>query len=288
VGVLLFAAGRDALDVDTFLLSCRALGKGVEHRMLAELGRVALERGLSRVDIACGQTDRNQPVRDFLEAAAAGFKEEADGGAVVYRLRAEVAASVSFKPSRVAEPPAPDDALEEEGAGAASGVGAQPQPAARAESALLSRIATELSDAEQVLRLLETRRLRARDAAAAAYAAPRTPVEEMLADIWASTLRLDRVGIKDNFFKVGGHSLLGTLLISRIRDTFQIELPLLTLFEQPTVAGLAEIIEQELIKQVDTDLLAEMMEGLDQLTDEEVKALLTDEASQLTRQRPPE
>jgi FkbH-like protein len=286
VGAIVFAAGREALDVDTFLLSCRALGKGVEHRMLAELGRVALERGLSRVDIACRQTDRNQPVRDFLEAAAAGFKEEADGGAVVYRLRAEVAASVSFKPSRVAEPPAPDGALEE--VGAASGVGAQPQPATRAESALLSRIATELSDAEQVLRLLETRRLRATDAAAAAYAAPRTPVEEMLADIWASTLKLDRVGIKDNFFKVGGHSLLGTLLISRIRDTFQIELPLLTLFEQPTVVGLAEIIEQELIKQVDTDLLAEMMEGLDQLTDEEVKALLTDEASQMTRHRPPE
>jgi acyl carrier protein len=103
----------------------------------------------------------------------------------------------------------------------------------------------------------------------------------MLANLWASTLKLDRVGINDNFFKSGGHSLLGTLLISRIRDTFQVELPLLSLFDAPTVAGLAEIIEQQLLGQVEAGELSEMMQGVEQLTDEEVKALLLDEAAQL-------
>ena len=149
----------------------------------------------------------------------------------------------------------------------------------------MSRIANELSDPEELTRLIASRSLRARNEVEVVYTAPSTPVEEMLADIWTSILNLDSVGTKDNFFKIGGHSLLGTLLISRIRDNFQVELPLLVLFERPTIAGLAEVIEQELIKQVDSGLMAEMMEGLDQLTDEEVKALLTDETSQLARAR---
>jgi len=269
VGAIMFNETSGSLYVDTFLLSCRALGKGVEHRMLAEIGRIALGRELSCVDIPCRYTERNQPVRDFLESVAGEF-EEIDG---VYRLPATVAAASSFQPSQVAEPHEARTQTEEH------------RPAARAESALISRIANELSDPEEVTRLIASRSLRARADVAVGYTAPSTPVEEMLADIWTSILNLDRVGTKDNFFKIGGHSLLGTLLISRIRDNFQVELPLLVLFERPTIGGLAEVIEQELIKQVDSGLMAEMMEGLDQLTDEEVKALLTDETSQLARAR---
>ncbi|MFN2413683.1 MAG: HAD-IIIC family phosphatase [Pyrinomonadaceae bacterium] len=284
VGALVFEDGREALAVDTFLLSCRALGKGVEHRMLAELGRLASGRGLARVDIACRRTERNQPARDFLEAVAADFHEDAGDGSFVYRLPADVAAAVTFTPPRSAD----EQQASTGGEGAAEGRDREVRPAARAESALIARIANELSDPEQLTRLIESRGLRTRDEAEVDYTPPSTPVEEMLAEVWAATLNLDRVGTRDNFFKVGGHSLLGTLLISRIRDTFQIELPLLTLFERPTISALAEAIEQELIKQVDADLMAEMMEGLEQLTDEEVKAMLTDEASRLTRERPPE
>ena len=75
------------------------------------------------------------------------------------------------------------------------------------------------------------------------FAAPRTPVEEILANIWAEVLKLDKVGIHDNFFHLGGHSLLATQVISRIRDAVKIELPLRTLFESPTIQGLAQKIK---------------------------------------------
>lgn len=82
-----------------------------------------------------------------------------------------------------------------------------------------------------------------RPALEAAYAEPRTEIEEALAQIWAAVLGLDKVGLHDNFFELGGHSLLGTQLISRVRTALQLEVPLRWLFEVPTVAGLAERIE---------------------------------------------
>ena len=71
------------------------------------------------------------------------------------------------------------------------------------------------------------------------YVAPRTPTEETLAAIWADVLKLDRIGIYDNFFEIGGHSLLATQVVSRIRTSFRIELPLRALFETPTITGLS-------------------------------------------------
>jgi amino acid adenylation domain-containing protein len=78
------------------------------------------------------------------------------------------------------------------------------------------------------------------------YAAPRTAVEEVLLGLWAEVLHNDKIGIHDNFFELGGHSLLATLLISRVKAAFKVELLVRSLFEQPTVAGLASCIEKAL------------------------------------------
>ncbi|WP_163997845.1 non-ribosomal peptide synthetase, partial [Pyxidicoccus caerfyrddinensis] len=79
--------------------------------------------------------------------------------------------------------------------------------------------------------------------AASGYLAPRTPTETLLADLWAQLLGVPRVGANDNFFELGGHSLLATQVVSRLRSALQVELPLRTLFEAPTVAGLSVRID---------------------------------------------
>jgi amino acid adenylation domain-containing protein/non-ribosomal peptide synthase protein (TIGR01720 family) len=75
------------------------------------------------------------------------------------------------------------------------------------------------------------------------YLAPRSVIEEIVAGVWAEVLGVERVGINDSFFELGGHSLMATQLISRIRDACQVELPLRSMFDAPTVAGLSERIE---------------------------------------------
>ncbi|MEO6191499.1 MAG: condensation domain-containing protein, partial [Thermoanaerobaculia bacterium] len=74
-------------------------------------------------------------------------------------------------------------------------------------------------------------------------ASPSTPTEELLATLWAGVLGLDRVGIHESFFELGGHSLLAIQVVSRVRESFGVELPLQRLFENPTVAGLSGIID---------------------------------------------
>ncbi|WNN92284.1 non-ribosomal peptide synthetase [Gloeocapsopsis dulcis] len=75
------------------------------------------------------------------------------------------------------------------------------------------------------------------------YISPTTPIEKLLGGIWAEILGIDKIGIHDNFFELGGHSLIATRVISQIRQTFQLELPLRSLFEKPNIAELATEIE---------------------------------------------
>ncbi|HYW71139.1 MAG TPA: amino acid adenylation domain-containing protein [Pyrinomonadaceae bacterium] len=79
-----------------------------------------------------------------------------------------------------------------------------------------------------------------------AYVAPGTTTQQLLAEIWADVLGVGRVGIHDNFFELGGHSLLATRLMSRVREAFRVEIALRSLFEKPSVAGLAEIVDSEM------------------------------------------
>jgi surfactin family lipopeptide synthetase C len=106
------------------------------------------------------------------------------------------------------------------------------------------------------------------------YTRPTNAVEEILAGIWAKILHVQRVGIHDNFFDLGGHSLLATQVISRIREAFQIELPIRCLFESPSVAQLAQTLIQREAKVGITEKMAQILKKLENMSSEEAKQLL--------------
>ncbi|HVG44167.1 MAG TPA: amino acid adenylation domain-containing protein, partial [Longimicrobium sp.] len=81
------------------------------------------------------------------------------------------------------------------------------------------------------------------------YVAPRTPVEEVLAEIWAEVLRLERVGVHDSFFDLGGHSLLIMRLLARIQATFDLEISIRTVFSMPTLEAMAGEIERRIYEE---------------------------------------
>jgi acyl carrier protein len=78
-----------------------------------------------------------------------------------------------------------------------------------------------------------------------------SPAEETLVQIWSQILGSGTVGAHDNFFELGGHSLLAMQVISRVRDVFRIEIPLLSMFENPTVASLAQVISEKLTEEIE-------------------------------------
>jgi len=108
--------------------------------------------------------------------------------------------------------------------------------------------------------------------ASTAFVAPRTPIEEKLVSIWTEVLTIDRVSVEDNFFALGGHSLMATQVIARVRSTFNYELPLRRLFETPTIAGLANVICENHADKTEHDEFAAMMAELEGLTDDEARA----------------
>jgi aspartate racemase len=103
------------------------------------------------------------------------------------------------------------------------------------------------------------------------FAAPRTLMEEIIAGIWAEVLNLETFGIHDNFFDLGGHSLKATQVVSRLRRTFRMDLPLRVLFEAPTVAEFALRVEQSLADTGELEELARHVEELDSLSDDEIE-----------------
>jgi acyl carrier protein len=109
---------------------------------------------------------------------------------------------------------------------------------------------------------------------AASYAAPRNSVEEALVKIWAEVLDLHKVGVHDNFFDLGGHSLAATRVISRVVKTFPSELPIKALFDSPTVAEMAKVIVERQDKKPSNTKLEMILNELESLSDEEAKPLV--------------
>ena len=216
VGLVMFqAADDDVLRVQNLLLSCRVLGKGVEHAIVARLGQIAVERSLSEVEILYQPTAKNTPARDFLISLKA----------LNHRLPSEVAAAVRFEPPALAGDDRPEEA---------------PMVPSSLPSVDFAWIATQRSDAAAILEAVEGAQ-ETRVAAPAAIQA-RDDLERRLTRIWERALRISPIGIHDDFYDLGGDSFQAVRILADLVEITARALPLATLLEAPTIEKLAELL----------------------------------------------
>ncbi|HWI65532.1 MAG TPA: condensation domain-containing protein, partial [Symbiobacteriaceae bacterium] len=225
-GLLLFHQEGDVLAVDSFVLTCRVMGKNAETEVLRQLA----DHARNAVRFTCHPTPRNGVAQSFIRRIGAGRLSESQDG---------LAALIPV--TDLQTPPAQESAVY------------------KTQSPRLTqsrRIATEplaryTSGEAIMLAVKERQRLTqpAQTTGGAGFTAPRKPTEGVLAAIWCDLLNLKQVSIHDHFLRLGGHSLLATQLASRIRDAWKVELPLVTLFEAPTIATMAERIEAARLQQ---------------------------------------
>ena len=110
-----------------------------------------------------------------------------------------------------------------------------------------------------------------------AFTEPKTPTEKEIAEIWTALLGLEKVGTNQNFFDLGGHSLMATQLISRVRSCFGVELALCDFFAAPTIQNLAELIEEEILANADANQIDELLDLLEKVDEESAQTVMVAE-----------
>ncbi|WP_050785962.1 HAD-IIIC family phosphatase [Pedosphaera parvula] len=237
-GVITYQTSHDTLTVDTFLLSCRVLGKGVEHRMLACLGQIAQKIGVRNVEIPFLPTARNQPAFDFLNRISATACHGI-GDNSPFRFPTDLAAAVVHNPE-VPESPRTSAALP---APASTAILMDGDPPAL-RPARYRWIIRHARDPEQILKLVEARHPAPIPSPASAHIPPATETQRQLCDLWQQVLRLERVSIRDDFFELGGNSQLAVRLLARWEKLTGKKLQFVTIFKSPTIEQLARVADE--------------------------------------------
>lgn len=231
VGLLAGHAQDDTLIVDAFMLSCRVLGRGVEHTMVRYLATQAAALGCQRVRMPFVETTRNQVAHEFYRSLAGGLQVDAQG------LQA-----VEFSVADI------------DGVLARAVHQQRPPEAASAQQVAVSSARALAADALQEIASLggqiDRLELQARAAGSTQrpnlpteYATPRTAWEQRLCAIWRDVLRVDQIGIHDSFYALGGDSLRAAEAFARMWDMGVPESVSLQTVEDPTVASLCRVIE---------------------------------------------
>ena len=234
VGAILFTSSANRCTVDTLLLSCRALGKGVEHRMLAELASHALREGKPLIELPYHRTERNEPARNFLSQlgtlpASSDFTIEFPAAAL---------AELRYEPN--------SQSAELHGATPGSAIRNAAATAGGSDrsklSAAMQRIGDELCTIEAVVAAMQSSRV-----STGRTILPDGPdtvenasaIERSLAAIWKKALGRTHIGVTENFFDAGGTSLKAVVVVAAIRRELKRNISIISLFECPTIQLLA-------------------------------------------------
>ncbi len=254
VGLLLFKARGKIMVVDTYLLSCRALGRNVEHRMLSRLGELARARGCKGIELTFISTGKNQPALEFLSSIpGAGYQPQLDAGSYFYSTELVLAAHQNNSPVG-------ESTKARQGANGDTGLAFAQEaetrdnrlenPAHNAE--ILTRIALQHDSAEAILKAVRAGREQPlRRSGKVARSSPVGEVEARLTEIWQDLLGVDQLRMGDNFFDLGGDSFMLVRLEAELHTAFGLTVDLAAWVERADLTSLAALVETRMMLQLE-------------------------------------
>jgi FkbH-like protein/FkbM family methyltransferase len=237
VGVVIYERAADRYKVDTFLLSCRVLGRGVEHTVLADLGRRAVTDARHFVELDYRPSNKNAPARDFITSLGEPDRTQ---GETSWTFAADRLARLEYNPDQAPTHPSAKPASTPTASNDSARPSAEAGATVEIRSEPLQHIADRLTDIDRIASAIEAFRGRHEPIPEVAVdIAPRGSLQTALLDIWRKVLGRPRIGLTDNFFEVGGTSLRAVQVIALIKKELKRTLSIVTLFECPTVTLLA-------------------------------------------------
>ena len=233
VGVLFYYLTETTLKVDTFLLSCRVLGRGVEYKILSELGRIAKGNNLESIEIKYIPSPRNRPVLDFIEKIGSDFKSEISDSWII-TFPVDYLLHLTYEPQLTDLDPLSKtidivDNRNQIKIERSDDLSEKIQKIAAHYNTLL-----KISDAIEVVEANE------QDSDTSEPSQPITDFEKQIFNIWQKVLGRKNIGLNDNFFEIGGTSLKAVMLIAAIKQELKTTISIVTLFECPTVKLLSK------------------------------------------------
>lgn len=238
VGVVFFRRQEQNFIVDSMILSCRVLGKGVEHYIVAQLGKIARESGISEIVFQYNTTDKNTPIRDFFNQFKGCKMEQKEDNGFNYIVNTDFAENLRFEPQEIkAEASNKSNNMKYTKSSVNTGV-----------KNLISEIPVKLYTPQLILEDLKLNlpKQELKKIKKSKYVAPKNEVERKVADIWKKVLGIDKVGLNDNFFDLGGSSLMLVNISSMLKTYLNREVPIVKLFQYSTVLSLCNYLSGKL------------------------------------------
>ena len=259
VGVIISKKEDATLLIDTFLMSCRVLGRGVERTILSGLKRYANENGIDKIVIPFYPTKKNIPAKTFIESFNFRVQEESEKRTIftlnikelptepksvsfLFRKNITTQKVISDEPTLMCSS---DVEVIKEKSGSFEDYRFDFLDSFENRDTLMHQkfyLPLQFHKAKDRVELIETKIDRVVEIE---FVAPSNKREIKLAEIYGELLNIEKIGIDDSFFDLGGHSLLATRLISRLYQAFKIELSLKDIFEKPTIRGLVKRLNGE-------------------------------------------
>ncbi|MEX0662995.1 MAG: HAD-IIIC family phosphatase [Balneolaceae bacterium] len=235
VGAVLYQTLSDRIVLDSFMLSCRILGRGVEHKMLKSVGEEAIAKGIDSVQINFQKSEKNQPALNFLTSVFEDFSENFSPKIKGYMTSSAYVSKLSYNPDK-------STSFNE----IANGRAKDPTPKipVKHNGLIFEQIAQSLNNTLKITHLLSSNGHSPTTLPTESSSPIKKDTVQIITEIWENVL--DKTGIRpdQHFFDVGGTSLKAVEVLSQLNERFNKNLTIVSLFEHSTIQSLVNLIEE--------------------------------------------